>query len=56
MRQQAPELPILMVSVQAEARKDAVEAGANWFLSKEQIMEEMPKLLLTWYHRARDGT
>ncbi len=46
VRQQSPDLPILMVSVHPEARSDAMEAGANWFLSKRQIMEEMPPLLL----------
>lgn len=46
VRQQAPDLPILMVSIHPEAKKDALAAGANWFLTKEQIMEELPPLLL----------
>ena len=46
VRQQAPELPILMVSVNPEARADAVAAGASWFLTKEQIMDDLPPLLL----------
>ena len=45
VRQHAPDLPILMVSAKPEARIDAVAAGANWFLNKEQIMEQMPELL-----------
>ena len=46
VRSQAPDLPILMVSVQPEAKADAKEAGATWFLSKDQIMEHLPPLLL----------
>ena len=34
-----------MVSVHPEVKKDAMEAGANWFLTKEQIMEQLPRLL-----------
>ncbi len=45
LRQHDPDLPILMVSVHPEARADAMNAGANWFLSKNQIMEEMPPIL-----------
>ena len=45
IRREKPELPILMVSVHPEASVDAMAAGANWFLSKTQIMEEMPVLL-----------
>ena len=41
-----PELPIVMISVNPEARKDAEAAGANWFLQKDEIMEQMPRLLL----------
>ena len=46
VREQAPMLPILMVSVRPEAKLDAMTAGANWFLLKEDIMERMPPLLL----------
>lgn len=46
IRQADADLPILMVSVHPEARADAMAAGANWFLAKPQIMEEMPPLLL----------
>ena len=53
VRQDSPDLPILMVSVHPSARKDAMEAGASWFLTKEQIMEGMPPLLLT---HTRGGT
>ena len=45
IRRESPALPILMVSVHPEARADAMAAGADWFLSKNQIMEEMPPLL-----------
>ncbi len=45
VRVDSPDLPILMVSVHPAVRKDAIEAGANWFLTKEQIMEHMPPLL-----------
>ena len=45
VREQSPGLPILMVSVHPAAGKDAMEAGANWFLTKDQIMERMPPLL-----------
>ena len=45
LREVAPDLPILMVSVKPESRADAMEAGANWFLSKPQITEQMPGLL-----------
>ena len=47
LRACAPDLPILMISVHPEAKADAMAAGANWFLSKEQIMEKMPPLLLS---------
>ncbi len=46
MREQTPALPILMVSVKPAAEADAMAAGANWFLTKTQIMEHMPGLLL----------
>ena len=42
----APDLPIVMISVHPEAEADAEAAGANWFLTKQQIMERMPRLLL----------
>ena len=42
----APDLPIVMISVNPAAKADAEAAGANWFLAKEQIMERMPRLLL----------
>ncbi len=45
VRKQSPHLPIAMVSIHPEAEKDAVEAGANWFIPKEQIMERLPRLL-----------
>ncbi len=45
LRKEAPDLPILMVSVHPSARVDAMEAGATWFLTKEQIMERMPAIL-----------
>ena len=45
VREQAADLPIVMVSAQPEAEIDALEAGANWFLRKEQIMEHLPRLL-----------
>ena len=44
-RQRAPELPILMVSVHPEVKAEALAAGANWFLTKEQIPVELAKLL-----------
>ena len=55
MREHAPRLPILMVSVKPEAKVDAMAAGANWFLVKEQIMESMPPLLLRQTGRAGGG-
>ena len=48
VREDAPTLPILMVSVRPEAKVDAMTAGANWFLLKEHIMERMPPLLLRY--------
>ena len=45
LRPQAPDLPILMVSIHPSAKADALAAGATWFLTKEQIMEHMPPLL-----------
>lgn len=47
VRKQMPDLPIVMVSIRAEAEKEAMAAGANWFLPKEQIMERLPALLLS---------
>ena len=46
VRRVSPQLPILMVSVKPEAKTDAMEAGANWFLTKDQIMDQLPPLLL----------
>lgn len=46
VRRHEPDLPILMVSVNPQAEKDALAAGANWFLRKEQIVEHLPPLLL----------
>ena len=46
LRMAAPDLPIVMISVHPDARVDAMAAGADWFLTKEQIMEHMPGLLL----------
>ena len=43
---QAPDLPIVMISVDPAARATAEAAGANWFLTKAEIMERMPPLLL----------
>ena len=54
LRPAAPDLPILMVSVKPEAKADAMSAGANWFLTKEQIVEWMPPLLLQ-HVRANGG-
>ena len=48
VRAQAPDLPILMVSVKPEVKPGALAAGANWFLTKEQIMEYLPPLLLRY--------
>lgn len=45
VRVDAPGLPVLMVSIHPAAKKDAMDAGATWFLTKEQIMERMPTLL-----------
>ena len=53
LRQYAPTLPIVMISVHPEARRDAEAAGANWFLCKVEIMEKMPPLLL---HELRTRT
>lgn len=46
VRAESAELPILMVSIHPSVNIEALEAGANWFLTKEQIMECMPPLLL----------
>ena len=53
VRRDSPDLPILMVSIHPSARKDAMESGATWFLTKEQIMEGLPPLLLA---HTRGGT
>ena len=53
VRKHAPELPILMVSIKPEAKVDAMAAGATWFLHKEQIMEEMPRLLVVHCTKGR---
>lgn len=45
MRALAPTLPILMVSAQPGVKLEALAAGANWFLTKKQIMEHLPPLL-----------
>ncbi len=45
VRETAPNLPTLMVSVNADARTDALAAGATWFLSKEEIGARLPELL-----------
>ena len=45
VRQHERDLPILMVSVHRSAAADAETSGANWFLTKEQIMEHLPTLL-----------
>ena len=46
VRADSPDLPILMVSIHPSVNHEALEAGANWFLTKEQIMEYMPPILL----------
>ena len=50
VRAQAPDLPILMVSVKPEAKAEALAAGATWFLAKEQITEHLPGLLRQHSH------
>ena len=45
IRAHSRDLPVLMVSIHPEVKKDAMEAGATWFLTKEQIMEHLPPLL-----------
>ena len=45
IRQEAPDLPILAISTNAGEKLDAMAAGANWFMTKEQIMERLPRLL-----------
>ena len=46
VRKHAPGLPIVMVSAHPEARSDAMAAGANWFLTKDQIPLQLPALLI----------
>ncbi len=46
VRQETPGLPIVMVSVKPEVESEALAAGATWFLTKTQIMERLPNLLL----------
>ena len=46
MRAESPELPILLVSIHPSVKEEALTAGADWFLTKEQIMEHMPPILL----------
>ena len=53
VRADSPDLPILMVSIHPLVNHEALEAGANWFLTKEQIMEHMPPILLGY---TRGGT
>ena len=48
VRLTAPDLPVTMVSSTMGARAEAMAAGANWFLGKEQIMEHLPRLLLRY--------
>ena len=45
VRQEAPDLPILAISTNGEEKLEAMAAGANWFMTKEQIMERLPRLL-----------
>lgn len=45
VRKEQPQLPILMISIDSHAKADAFASGANWFLTKEQIMEQMPTIL-----------
>ena len=53
VRAASPDLPILMVSIHPSVKTEALAAGANWFLTKEQIMEHMPPILLS---HTRGGT
>ena len=50
VRAQAPGLPIVMVSVKPEVKGEALAAGANWFLAKDQITEHLPGLLRQYVH------
>lgn len=50
VRALAPDLPIVMVSVKSEVKLEALAAGANWFFSKDEIMEHLPRLLLRHVH------
>ncbi len=54
LRKEAPDLPILMVSIHPSAAADAKAAGATWFLTKEQIMERMPPILREHTHGGVD--
>ena len=42
------DLPILMVSVNPDVKAEALAAGANWFLTKTQINEHLPELLVEY--------
>ncbi len=48
VREEAPTLPIVAISTDANERGEALSAGANWFLMKEDIMEFLPRLLLSY--------
>ena len=50
VRAQAPSLPIVIVSVKPEVKGEALAAGANWFLAKDQITEHLPGLLRQHVH------
>ena len=54
VRKQVPDLPVLMISIDPDAKSDAMAAGADWFLTKEELMERMPPLLL--HHARRHGS
>ena len=50
VRALAPGLPIVMVSAKPDVRAEALAAGANWFLAKDQITEHLPRLLREYIH------
>ena len=48
VRDEAPDLPIVGISMEEADRRSAMNAGANWFLMKAQIMEYLPSLLMRY--------
>ena len=48
VREESPTLPIVAISTNLHERSEAILAGANWFLMKEEIMEFLPNLLLIY--------